>query len=199
MRPLFVISLSSANAGSTRVPIVLVQAANGVPTDVLWGRLSEVEEGWSAGLCRGRDAPGVAKSHGAAFLLAITHERLVVSVQLELLRQLLLSHIEPLMVHIALVSTCPKIGWQMILDVYGLSHVLHLVAHPLAALRVSLSAWAVGSNPIRQVLVLWGRTLQRIEVELVLVRGARDAPLVHLLRHLALLKHTVQRVVDHLG
>ena len=73
------------------------------------------------------------------------------------------------MVHIALVGPCSQIGWQVVLDVDGLRHIFHLIADPLAALRVALTTWAVRPDAVSQVLVLGSRTLQWIEVELVLV------------------------------
>jgi hypothetical protein len=199
VRPLLIVGLSPADARASWVPIVLVQSAHGVPTDVLRGRLGEVEQWGPSRLGSRCDAASVAKAYRTPLSLTISHERLIVCVQLELLGQFLLGHIQPLVVHIALVGPCSQIGWQVVLDVDGLRHIFHLIADPLATLRVALTTWAIGSDAVSQVLVLGSRTLQWIKVELVLVWGSGYAPLVHLLRHSPLLHHAVKGVVDHLG
>lgn len=67
----------------------------------------------------------------------------------------------------------------MIFNVDWLRHILDLVAHPLATVSLG-STWSEGPNATRQVLVLrsLATALQSIEVEVILVASAADAPLV---------------------
>ena len=67
----------------------------------------------------------------------------------------------------------------MILNIDRLRHVLDLIAHSLAAVTLG-STWSEGPNTTRQVLVLrsLATALQSIEVEVILVASATDAPLV---------------------
>lgn len=110
--------------------------------------------------------------------MTVSHERLIIGAQLELLGKLLLSHVEPLVMHVALVSSSSQISWQMILKVDHLCHVFHLVPNSLTSLAVSLAIRSERANSIREILILWSRALKWIEVELILVRSPADAPLV---------------------
>lgn len=92
--------------------------------------------------------------------------------------------------HVALiVAITPQIGWQMISNIYNLSHILHLVSEPLLACTGSrihqVHAAATGSeasDAIGEILVL-GRgavAFNGVQIELILVGCSADAPLVDL-------------------
>lgn len=89
--------------------------------------------------------------------------------------ELLLGHVEPLMVHVArLVPTiATKVGGKVVSHVDDLSHVLHLVAEALRARTVAdeveaATTWPEASDATRQILILWCRAmaLDSIQIEL---------------------------------
>lgn len=103
------------------------------------------------------------------------------------------------MVHVPLVSTSSQIIWKMVLNIDNLSHVFHIISHPLATLAIP---WATGSklsNVVWHVLIFWSRTLQRVEVELILIGSATYTPLVWLLGHLVLLTGAVSWIINALS
>ena len=102
------------------------------------------------------------------------------------------------MMHISLISSSPKITWEMVYDVNDLSHVLHIIAHSLSSLAVALPTWSKGSYSVCQVLVFRGRAFKWVEVELVLVRGPADAPFIDLLGHLMFFS-LISRIINTLS
>lgn len=74
--------------------------------------------------------------------MTISHERLIVSVELELFGKLLLGHIKSLMMHVPLVSTSSEIRWQVIFNIDNLCHILNLSPNSLCALTVPLATWS---------------------------------------------------------
>ena len=92
--------------------------------------------------------------------------------------ELLLGHVEPLVVHVArLVPTiATKVGGKVISHVDHLSHVLHLVAEALRARAVAdeveaAAAWPEAPDATRQILILRCRAmaLDSIQIELCFV------------------------------
>ena len=126
----------------------------------------------------------------ALLLRPVAHEGVVVGVQLELLGELLLRHVEPLVVHAGgLIVVAAEICWQVVANVDDLGHVLHLVAEALRAGAMVDEVEAAAGGPeaadsVREVLVLRRRAVafDGVEIELGLVGGSTDAPLVDLRR-----------------
>ena len=121
--------------------------------------------------CGGRDVASISSSGGEAanatwiialLLAAVPHERVVVGIELELLGQLLLGHVKPLVVHARglVVAVAAQVSWQMVTKIDDLSHVLHLVAESLRSRTVvdqvqSASRGPEAANATRQILILW--------------------------------------------
>lgn len=89
------------------------------------------------------------------------------------------------MMHVSLVWPSSKVWWQVIFHVNYLSHVLHLVAHPLTMVAVTSTAWPERPDSVRQILVLrgWAVAFHDVKVELVLVWSSTNGSFVHLVRH----------------
>ena len=100
--------------------------------------------------------------------------------------------------HISLISSNPQITWEMVFDIYDLSHVLHIITHSLSTLAVALPTWSEGSNAVCKVLVFRSRAFKWVEVELVLVRGSADTPFIDLLWHLMFFG-SISRIIDTLS
>lgn len=191
-------SLFVAPSQTRTAAVVLLP--NGVPAQIL-PIVAEIEQRVPVGLllaCRRRDVAGVGargrEATDAAWVRAlllrpIAHEGVVVCVQLELLGQLLLGHVEPLVVHAGglVVAVAAQIGGQMVTNVDYLGHVLHLIAKTLRTGTMVDEVEAAAGGPeaadaVGEVLVLrrGAVPLDGVEVELGLVRRATDAPLVDL-------------------
>ncbi len=103
MRSLLV---APSQAGTASVVLL----AHRVATQIL-PVVAKIEQGVTIGLllaCGGRDVASIGSCGGEAanatwiialLLAAVPHERVVVGIELELLGQLLLGHVEPLVVH----------------------------------------------------------------------------------------------------
>lgn len=124
-----------------------------------------------------------------ALLLILSHERVVVGIELELLGQLLLRHVESLVMHTCslLVAVATQVRRQMVTKIDDLSHVLHLVPKslrtcPMVNHMKSAAGRSEATNTTGQILILRRRTviLDGIQIELRLIRSATDAPLVNL-------------------
>lgn len=136
--------------------------------------VAEIEQGVTIGLlltCGGRDVASIGSCGGEAanatwiialLLAAVPHERVVVGIELELLGQLLLGHVKPLVVHACglVVAVAAQVSWQMVTKIDDLSHILHLVAESLRSCTVvdqmqSASRGPEAADATRQILILW--------------------------------------------
>lgn len=121
--------------------------------------------------CGGRDVASIGScsreatnSTGivALLLAAITHERIVVRIELELLCQLLLGHVKPLMMHACglVIAVAAQVSRQMVAEIDDLGHVLHLVTEPLRSSSMvdqvqSAARGSEAADAACQILILW--------------------------------------------
>jgi hypothetical protein len=101
--------------------------------------------------------------------VSISEVSFIVRVQFELFRELLLSHIQSLVVKASLISSRSQICRQVIFDIDNLSHILHSVADSLGYTLRSIIRHSTG-----YLSGFWRRTLDLIEIELSFIQSATD-------------------------
>lgn len=197
MRALLVVGLASSERATPSCATFLVKSTHWVSTYIL-RRLGKVEQRRATWLCGGSNVSSVSKTNRSSLGLSIPHERFIISAKLQLLGQLLLCHIQSLMMHISLIGSSSQITWEMIFYVNDLSHVFHIITHSLSTLAVALPTWSEGSNTVCKILVFRSRAFKWVEVELVLVRGPADTPFIDLWRHLMFFA-LISRIINTLS